>query len=266
MSKKNTTSASQSKSISQRLKEYNKNLYDFLSKEVINWYYLEHKCLTMNQMIKFKTVSKDIDNILTLMVAYRFVEKLQRITLNKTKPFAQITPKDIDARPNANGYDIVYKKDDLILVAEVKCILPCENNNTTYGAEQKEGIIKDLKGLVYKTSKSKSDNQITNDQFNSAYKFLVLIEGNELAMQQVLGDINKYDPLDSTKRMKQELRELAVFLKGEKNINNMRIVNFEDSKTLSPSVVNVMYIQPDDNLISDLLDEKNNGCNISAQL
>lgn len=262
MSKKNTTSASQSKSISQRLNDYNKNLYDFLSKEVINWYYLEHKCLTMNQMIKFKTVSKDIDNILTLMVAYRFVEKLQGITLNKTKPFEQITPKVIDARPNANGYDIVYKKDDLILVAEIKCIMPCENNNTTYGAEQKEGIIKDLTGLVKIKDKAIEQKQIEEQEFNNAYKFMVLIDGNQTAMNQILEQINKYPP----KKMKKELKALADFLKGSENINKMSIVNFEDSKTLSTSKVYVMYIQPDDNLISDLLDEKNNGCNISAQL
>ena len=243
-----------------RLKDFNNKLFKFW--KCNNESFLSCGRLNLSQMIELKHNVHDVNNIITLLVTYLFIKEL-----NDQYKFANtLNINDIENKPNANGYDFIYNTGKRLIVAEVKCNLPCGENNT-YGAKQKEGIIKDLKGLVDKTSKSKSDNQITDAQFNSAYKFLVLIEGNELAMQQVLGDINKYDPLDPPKRMKQELRELADFLKdNKKNLNKMSIVEFKKNKPLSPSEVNVMYIELKDNLISELLDEKNNKCNISAQL
>lgn len=235
-----------------RLKDFNDKLFKFW--QCNNESFLSCRRLNISQMIELKHNVHDVNNIITLLVTYLFIKKL-----NDQYKFANtLNINDIENKPNANGYDLIYNTGKCLIVAEVKCNLPCGENNT-YGAKQKEGIIKDLRGLVdFKSKNVRDESQkaiLGKNDFKDAFKFMVLIDGNQDAINQVLDDINNYNPQNPPKRMKKELRDLAAFLKGTENINNMRIVNFEDSKTLSPSEVNVMYIQPDDDLISELLDK-----------
>lgn len=240
-----------------RLKDFNDKLFKFW--QCNNESFLSCGRLNISQMIELKHNVHDVNNIITLLVTYLFIKKL-----NDQYKFANtLNINDIENKPNANGYDFIYNTGKRLIVAEVKCNLPCGENNT-YGAKQKEGIIKDLRGLVdFKSKNVRDESQKAilgqnGVHFKDAFKFMVLIDGNQDAINQVLDDINNYDPQNPPKRMKKELRDLAAFLKdNKKNINKMSIVKFKDNKTLSPSEVNVMCIEPDDDLISKLLDKKN---------
>ena len=89
---------------------------------------------------------------------------------------------------------------------------------------------------------------------------LLDVDGNQNAMKQLLKEINEYDPQKPSKKIKKELKELAAFLKDPtKNTNGISIVEYkEEEKEMLSSNIYVVYIKPDDSLISELLDNKNN--------
>ena len=246
------------KNIKDRLVDFNTRLLEFWKPIKDN--FISRGRLTMDEMIRLKQNVSDVNNIITLLVTYLFVKQLN----DKYHFVKTLNIDDIDNKPNTNGYDFVYKTDNSIIIAEVKCNLPCGGNNT-FGPEQKNGIIKDLNGLVnYKGVRNKEQQSIIGkkgEYFNDAFKFMVLLDGNQCAMRQLLDEIEKYDPLNPPKRIKKELKELADNLNDKsKNTNDIRIVEYakDTDKLLSVNKIYVVYIKPDDNLISELLDNKNN--------
>ena len=245
---KNNKKANPSKptNIKDRLSGYNKELFDFLSKEVINFYYLEHRRLNMNQMIKFKKVSNDIDNIVTLMVTYKFLTEIKNTYL-----FKNIDIDTVDNDPNTNGYDVTYPIDKPQIIAEVKCNLPWEGDK--YGSGQIAGIVKDITGLIDKklTSKIKDENV-----FNDAYKFFVVLEDDCGNTKKALTDL--YNTIDRGKGLSNNLPDLRDLLtkKGKSIYDIMK--EYNGKEPLRTDCIYVVYIKPDDNLISELLDNKNN--------
>ena len=77
------------------------------------------------------------------------------------------------SRMNDHGYDIVTTYNKKRLLAKIKGNIPCKENKTIYGGNQKTGIKKDIDNLL----NGKADNRIdiSSDEFKDAYKCLILL-------------------------------------------------------------------------------------------
>lgn len=90
----------------------------------------------------------------------------------------------LGTKPSDNGYDIVVTGEVNIL-AEIKCNKPI-NNGFKYGSAQKNGIIKDIRGLLEGKTKGKRANP------REAFKFLVVYdfgENTHKAMEHLIKNI-----------------------------------------------------------------------------
>ncbi|TFD99512.1 hypothetical protein [Jeotgalibacillus sp. R-1-5s-1] len=74
------------------------------------------------------------------------------------------------AKPSGNGYDIMVTG-DVNIFAEIKCNKPI-NNGFKFGSAQRNGIIKDIQGLLEGKSKVNFDPK-------TACKFLVIYDFGE---------------------------------------------------------------------------------------
>lgn len=244
-----------------RLKDFNDKLFKFW--QCNNESFLSCRRLNISQMIELKHNVHDVNNIITLLVTYLFIKKL-----NDQYKFANtLNINDIENKPNANGYDFIYPIGKRLIVAEVKCNLPCGNKkHNTYGADQIKGIIKDLSGLV--KLKDKAQKQISKDDFNNAYKFLVVLEDEARNTQKAIRDLkDKIKRPSYTSNGVQDLRrDLTEANMTIDDILQEDYYNEPNNPPRPTNIIYVVYITPKDNLISELLDEKNNECNISAQL
>ncbi|MGX1641286.1 hypothetical protein [Sphingobacterium sp. NPDC055431] len=79
----------------------------------------------------------------------------------------------ITTKPNSNGFDIYIIKEELKLVAEVKCINPI-NLGSKFGSDQKNSIISDLKKLNNGKVKRSGDSVINNTK--DFYKILFFLD------------------------------------------------------------------------------------------
>ena len=89
---------------------------------------------------------------------------------------------------NNNGYDLEIFFKDKLIVAEIKGNIPCGSNGT-YGAQQKAKIKENLDCLCDKSKKTKSN--LTVEEFNKAYKFIILLDNNKAAMENLSKNANK---------------------------------------------------------------------------
>ena len=90
----------------------------------------------------------------------------------------------LNTKPSDNGYDLLVTG-DVNIVAEIKCNRPI-NNGYKFGSAQKNGIIKDFKGLLGGKSKVKSLDPV------EAYKFLAIYDFGEhtlLATQHLIKNL-----------------------------------------------------------------------------
>ena len=77
---------------------------------------------------------------------------------------------------NGNGYDIVLSDGKIVIVAEVKSMIPCVDGGTQYGAQQVAGIVKDLQGLMGSEPKGKAKKQRHSwAEWEQYIKFMVLL-------------------------------------------------------------------------------------------
>lgn len=108
--------------------------------------------LDLDGFLGLKTVLSDINNILTLKVALAFTDWITaHLGLSKAS-IDKINSQILGTKPNANGYDIELT-DPVKLIAEVKCNIPINGGNV-YGSAQKNGIAKDINGLINGKNKS----------------------------------------------------------------------------------------------------------------
>ena len=108
---------------------------------------------------------------------------------------------------NANGYDFFKSP----IVAEVKANIPYEGDK--YGASQKNGLIKDLNGLLLDPDDPDRPKKKRGQDLTNEYKFLVvldynrfdyntlnavkdLIKNDEFKEVKIIEDINEPQPLD----------------------------------------------------------------------
>ena len=130
--------------------------------------------LTTEKIIGLKAFLSDINNIVTLRLSMRFSEWLKRELGINQEIFDTIQSQIKQTKPNTNGYDIEYTSDVLKLIAEVKCNVPI-NEKDRFGSAQKNGIRKDLNGLLHGKSKSNID-------MIKYLKFLVLYDTDTMRL------------------------------------------------------------------------------------
>lgn len=127
--------------------------------------------LSVDDFVDIKTTLSDINNIITYKTTIRFMEWLSEHFPYVKDNYHYYLKQILGTKPSGNGYDIMVTG-DIIILAEVKCNKPI-NNGFKFGSAQKNGIIKDIQGLVEGKSKVKSIDP------REAYKFLVVYDFGE---------------------------------------------------------------------------------------
>lgn len=134
-------------------KAFNRAVVDLLGIEERDYY----SKLTTNQMLSLKRALSDINNIITLRLAYALAGWIcDNFSISKAGRKA-ILDTIRSSKPNANGYDIELTAPDCI--AEIKCNIPI-NAGSVYGAAQRNGLQRDIQGLL--EGKSKSPKKVEN--------------------------------------------------------------------------------------------------------
>ncbi len=135
--------------------------------------------LDTEDFIKLKSIFRNVNNIITLKLTFKFVEILSSLFELSAEDGREIVDKVQMVSPNANGFDVEIEK-PIKLVAEVKGNVPV-NGGVVFGAAQQREIKKDLCSL--KNGKTKSS--IKPDNF---YKFMVFpdINATRKAVEKLL--------------------------------------------------------------------------------
>lgn len=166
--------------------------------------------LSVKQILGLKSMLSKINNIITLRLAFSLVEWIcARYNLSDDEK-QDIENKIRVLKPNTNGYDIEIHAPDI--VAEVKCNIPI-NCGSFYGSAQRNGLIRDIAGLLNGKSKSKKK---TSD----SVKLLGL-----------------YD----TKEVRRATEHLVDKLPDK--LNGKVIINPQDNSLLETSKVYIVYLK-----------------------
>lgn len=121
--------------------------------------------LSFKECTELKDAIKDVNNIATYKVSLLLVDEIVKI-LPELKSEDKKIKESIERKsPNSNGYDIEYTG-NIKFIAEVKCSKPI-NDGYKFGSNQQKSIVKDIKSLLCKKTKSKINPQ-------DCYKFLGL--------------------------------------------------------------------------------------------
>lgn len=118
-------------------------------------------------LLRLKSAISDIHNILTLRLTMGFVEWIKNIMRYDAAAVEQIRRVALITKPNANGYDVSWSGEKPF-AAEVKCNIP-NGADSTYKANQKNGIIKDIDSLLKGKSKARPLEP-------TALKFMVFLD------------------------------------------------------------------------------------------
>jgi len=124
--------------------------------------------LSNDQLIDLKKLLSCINNMITLRATDLFVLKLYQDGFIDSKEKVGIGKIVDKQHANANGYDVKYVGDKKI-IAEVKCNIPV--NETSFGAAQERGIIKDIEHLLDGKKKKQPIKDIAD-----YYKFMVILD------------------------------------------------------------------------------------------
>ncbi|URJ58981.1 hypothetical protein [Paenibacillus polymyxa] len=141
--------------------------------------------LTVNDFEEMKTTLKDIHNIITYKTSLHFVDWLSERFPFVRENYQLYLQQLLATKPSDNGYDLVVSG-GVNIIAEIKCNKPI-NGGYKFGSAQKNGIIKDIRGLLEGKSKVKGINAKTY------YKFLVIYDFGEhtlMAIQHLLKNLD----------------------------------------------------------------------------
>lgn len=112
--------------------------------------------LSSDQILQLKRVLSNIHNLLTLETTVAFVNLLKADGILSQEQAEKVLGAVNAQHANANGFDVLCEEPRLI--AEVKCMLPCEGKNKDrFGAAQRAGLWKDLTALCNGKGKGKAD-------------------------------------------------------------------------------------------------------------
>jgi hypothetical protein len=140
--------------------------------------------LSVEDFVNIKATLSDINNIITYKTTISFMNWLSDHFPYVKKNYQLYMDLVLGTKPSDNGYDIVVTGEVSIL-AEIKCNKPI-NNGFKFGSAQKNGIIKDIKGLLEGKSKEKMVDP------TKGYKFLVVYDFGEhtyKAMEHLIKNI-----------------------------------------------------------------------------
>ncbi|WP_289137753.1 hypothetical protein [uncultured Brevibacillus sp.] len=159
--------------------------------------------LSVEDFEDIKTTLKDIQNIITYQTTVHFIDWVgERFPYVKEK-YKVYLEQVLRTKPSDNGYDLIVTG-EVNIIAEIKCNKPI-NNGFKFGSAQKNGIIKDIRGLLEGKSKVKSIDP------RESYKFLVIYDFGEhtlLAIQHLIKNIS--DDLEEKVEIYEESIPLAM--------------------------------------------------------
>ncbi len=108
--------------------------------------------LTPEAILSLKSALSDINNMLTMKVTLAFADWIsKKLNLNESAR-AELKRIVLESKPSSNGYDI-WLGYPTSFVGEVKCNIPI-NNGQVYGAAQRNGIERDIIGLLHGKKKA----------------------------------------------------------------------------------------------------------------
>ncbi|GIP08198.1 hypothetical protein J1TS5_03680 [Paenibacillus macerans] len=192
--------------------ELKKRLNQFIAEKITGITADYYSKLSVEDFEDIKTTLKDIHNIITYKTTIRFIDWVSNRFPYVKENYQVYLDQVLNTKPSDNGYDLIVTG-DVSIVAEVKCNKPI-NNGYKFGSAQKNGIIKDIRGLLEGKSKVKSLNP------TGAYKFLVI-----------------YDFGDHTLYAAQHLiKNLSADLKGKVTI-------YEEDQPLTVDKVYFVFIK-----------------------
>lgn len=140
--------------------------------------------LSVDDFEEIKTTLKDIHNIITYKTTIRFIDWVSERFPYVRENYPVYMDQVLRTRPNDNGYDLIVTG-EVNIIAEIKCNKPI-NNGFKFGSAQKNGLIKDIRGLLEGKSKVKSIDP------EAAFKFLVIYDFGDhtlLATQNLIKNI-----------------------------------------------------------------------------
>ena len=127
------------------------------------------------QAAQLKELLSGINNLATRILEMEFINWLRSKDLLDASAADSAREGINETSANGNGYDIVLSDGKIVIVAEVKFMIPCVDEGKQYGSQQAEGIIKDLKGLMGLEPKEKAKKQIHRAEWEQYIKFMVLL-------------------------------------------------------------------------------------------
>ncbi len=141
--------------------------------------------LSVEDFESLKATLSDINNIITFQTTINFIKWVKDRFQMSDDAYQEVVKQVKRSKPNDNGYDIQLDGSTKIL-AEVKCNKPI-NNGEKFGSAQKNGIAKDIEGLLEGKNKAKIS-------VSDYYKFLVIYDLGEAvrnATSHFLQNLNK---------------------------------------------------------------------------
>lgn len=130
-------------------------------------YYSKFKTINL---IGLKSALSSINNVITLRLTFSLADwicqKFDLVEETRDKLINSIQK----SKPNTNGFDIELLDPDI--VAEVKCNIPI-NSGVEYGVAQRNGLTKDIEGLLYGKTRSLIKTE-------GAFKFLGVYDNPEV--------------------------------------------------------------------------------------
>lgn len=151
--------------------ELKEKFNQFISSKVTGENKDYYSLLSVEDFVDLKTTLSDIHNIITYKTTIHFMSWLSEHFPYVKDNYQVYLEGILGTKPSGNGYDIIVTG-EVIILAEIKCNKPI-NNGFKFGSAQKNGIVKDIKGLLEGKSKVKSIDP------REAYKFLVLYDFGE---------------------------------------------------------------------------------------
>ncbi|KIL39577.1 hypothetical protein SD70_19435 [Gordoniibacillus kamchatkensis] len=131
--------------------------------------------LSVEDFEEIKTTLKDIHNIITYKTTIRFIDWVSERFPYVNENYQVYLDQVSGTKPSDNGYDLVVTG-GVNIIAEIKCNKPI-NNGYKFGSAQRNGIVKDIRGLLEGKSKVKSVDPST------AYKFLVIYDFGDYTLK-----------------------------------------------------------------------------------
>ncbi len=141
--------------------------------------------LSVGDFEDIKTTLKDIHNIITYKTTIRFIDWVSDHFPYVKQNYQIYLDQVLGSRPNDNGYDLIVTG-EVNIIAEIKCNKPI-NNGFKFGSAQRNGIVKDIIGLLEGKSKVKSIDPA------AAFKFLVIYDFGDhtlLATQHLIKNLS----------------------------------------------------------------------------